>query len=334
MNDGIRKAAILVSSLDRAAADRLLEQMTPEQARAVRDAVIDLGDIAPEDQRRIVDEFFRVRPLVPDPHPAGIELDGQLARQWSHGAGEPSPEPAWEDPRETPADEGPPFRFLREAEAEKLVRILRGERPQTVALVLSHLSPEQAGRVLVRFAPADQTEIVRRLVDLEETDPGVLREVEDAIQSRLSEQVQMHRRRVAGISAVAGIIEASGGHVASEILENLACHDRQLADRLGPEPVEFDDLAALDDRSLGAVLAEVEPELLMLALVGAPPVLIGRLLRPLSEREARRVRRQLDHLGPTRLSDVETARRELAELARRLAAAGRVRLPQRTTMYA
>jgi flagellar motor switch protein FliG len=158
--------------------------------------------------------------------------------------------------------------------------------------------------------------------------------VEEAIRSRLSAQVEMRRRRVAGLSAVAGIIEASGGRVASEILENLASHDRGLADRLAPEPVEFDDLAHLDDRSLGAVLAEAEPELVLLALVGAPPAVTDRLLRPLSEREARQVRRKLDHPGPTRLADVEAARRELAGLARRLAAAGRVELPQRTTVLA
>ena len=120
------------------------------------------------------------------------------------------------------AGRGEPFRFLRDAEADKLVRVLAGERPQTIALVLSHLPPQQAGSVLARLQPALQNEVVRRLVDLEETDPEILREVEQALQSRLSEQVQMQRRRVAGLAAVAGILQASDGRTGMQILDNLA----------------------------------------------------------------------------------------------------------------
>ena len=67
-----------------------------------------------------------------------------------------------------------------------------------------------------------QAEVVRRLVDLEETAPEILREVEEALQSRLSQQVQMQRRRVAGLAAVAGILQAADGRTGMEILDNLA----------------------------------------------------------------------------------------------------------------
>ncbi len=163
----------------------------------------------------------------------------------------------------------PPFRFLQQAEADKLVKILGSERPQTIALVLSHLPPEQAGAVLVRFAPAAQVEIIRRLVDLEETHPEILREVGHALEARLSEQVRMQRRRVAGLAAVEGILEASGSQVSTQIFENLAALDRPLADKLGPERLEFSELACQDDQTLATLLTAAGRELWMLALVGA-----------------------------------------------------------------
>jgi len=319
---GIRKAAILVASLEQAAADTLLDQMGPQRAARVRQAMVDLGDLDPGEQQRVIEEFFRIRPMMPQEHPPGIELDGRLARklglsQAAYGADEPADAP----------ESGPPFQFLQETEADKLARALSGERAQTIALVLSHLSPAQAGSVLGRLPASQQVEVIRRLVDLEETDAEILREVERGLQARLSQQVQMQRSRVAGLTAVEGILKASDTQVVVQILDNLAAYDQPLAERLSPPALTFDDLAEMDDTALGAVLQAAPPTLLSMALVGARPRLIERFLSHLALAQATSARQQLDHPGPLRLSDVEGARQRLVDLARHLAAAGRIRVP-------
>ena len=315
----MRKAAILVASLDRDAADAVLDQLTPEQAREVRRISVDLGDIDSREQQRVMDEFFRVGPLLPGKCPPGIELDDSLARRLSQ---HPAPDYGEaEVPRafgHSPHQrDGGPFGFLREAEVDKLARALAGERPQTIALVLSHLPPQQAGSVLGRLQPALQSDVVRRLVDLEETDPQILREVEDALEQRLSQQVQMQRRRVAGLAAVAGILQASDGRTGMQILDNLATHDRALAERLGPRPIAFDDLADVDQSVLAALVEKAEWSLLVTALIGAAPDLTERILAHLPASEAQQARQQLDQPGPIRLRDVEEARRQIARLAQR-----------------
>jgi len=323
---GIRKAAIFVAALDGPAADRVLDRMDPAQAQQVRQMTMELLDrIDPEEQRQVVDEFLRVRPIVPRKQPPGIELDGRLARKLlDRSGGFSSDEPG------PPRDPGsPPFRFLHDAEAERLATLLAGERPQTIALVLSHLPSRQAGSLLVRLSPALQVDVVRRLVDLEETAPEILQEVERALESRFSEQMDMQRRRVAGLSAVAGILDASDRPVGAQILSNLASHDRRLAERLSPRRLAFADLTRLDDVTLSAIFEAAKPELAVLALVGAPPELIDRVLSRFPAAQADSIRNQLNHLGPIRLSDVEEARRRIAELAQRLAAEGRIDLPRK-----
>jgi flagellar motor switch protein FliG len=320
-DQGLRKAAILVASLDRVTADLLMDKMSDEQARLVRQTIMDLGTISPDEEQRVLEEF-----LHRGPKPAqteGVELDGRLARKLARAA---SAAPRG-DSGNTQSNEESPFGFLKEAEADKLSKLLAAERPQTIALVLSHLPPDRAGAVLVRLHSSLQVEVIRRLVELEETDPEILHDVEQTLQTRLSELVRMQRRRVAGLSAVAGILRASESRVGMQILENLNVHDRQLASRLGPDEFEFDDLDLLDERSLTTLLSQADPELAILALVGAPQDLIERLLRQLPAPEAQVVRHRLVHVGPTRLSDVEEARQQLVELARRLAIQGRIRLP-------
>ena len=93
--------------------------------------------------------------------------------------------------------------------------------------------------VLVRLPPALQVEVIRRLVDLEETDPEILREVERGLQARLSQQVPMQRRRVAGLAAVDG--HPQGGRQPRRpcrFSTTWPRYDRTLAERLGPPPLD------------------------------------------------------------------------------------------------
>jgi flagellar motor switch protein FliG len=100
--------------------------------------------------------------------------------------------------------------------------------------------------------------------------------------------------------------------------------------------VEFDDLVGLDDDALARVLRAADPQVALLALSGASQELVDRILRRLPLREARMLRRQIEQLGPTRLRDIETAQRQLADLTSQLAEEGliQVRNPRRFTMAA
>ena len=349
-DDGMRKAAILVSALDRDTVDKLLDQMGPAQASLVRQAVIDLDDIDTAEQDRVIEEFFRLGPGLPkqraSAHEAGVELDGRLAQRLAQTS--PKSRDHEQSISQSANPNAPSFEFLNDAESDRLANILISERPQTIALVLSHMPPERAGHVLVKLPPAMQADVVRRLVDLEETDPEILFEVERELQKRLSRQIHMERRRVAGVPAVAGILKAADDETGSTILNNLAARDRRLAQRLTagasanrpmqktidkrfskqPEPVrvDFTDLAAMDADTLYAVNENVRPEILVLALLGAPSHLMDRVLRQMPQNKAAAIRNEIENIGPVRLGDVEEARRRIAETVERLHAAGKIKL--------
>ncbi|MBN2022566.1 MAG: hypothetical protein JW809_07200 [Pirellulales bacterium] len=328
--EGLRKAAILIDTLDAPAADALLERMAADQADLVRRTVVQLGPIDPKERNRVVAEFLKTAPGGGRAEPSGIELDGSAARRLVERV-----RPSGGLPRaENRPPDGPPFRCLRQAEQAEIARVLSGERPQTIALVLSHLPPARAGAVLVQFPASAQAEIVRRLVDLEETDPEVLHEVERGIEARLV-QLPLARRRAAGREAVHGILKAADRTVGRQILDNLVAHDPRLAHQFLPErpetnPIAFDDLAGFSGAALATIAETADPELLALALVGAPPILADRLLRQLPYHRSRDIHHQLGHLAPTRLSDVELARQALADLAFALSLEGRIELDHET----
>jgi flagellar motor switch protein FliG len=330
---GIRKAAILVASLDRAAADRLLAQLGPHCAALVRQAVAAVDTMDVQERRRVIDEFRRIGSLVPDKCPPGIDLESPLARQLGHAA---SAANRIESLAATFSDDGaagqtrlsalpavpaagagdaPPFSFLRKAADKQLSELLGEERPQTIAMVLSQLPPERAGAVLTRLAPPLQVEVVRRLADLDSSDAETLREVEQALLARLSRQFAIERKQAAGPETIAKILAACDRGAARSILDNLAEQDAPLAEQLGRRPIHFDELAQFDDAALEAVFGAAGPEVVLAALLGAPPHLVDRVLGRLHPDEARLLRGKLDCPAPIRLSDVESARQQIAALA-------------------
>jgi flagellar motor switch protein FliG len=288
----LRKAAILVASLDSPTADLLLAQMGSQQADRVRHAILRLRDVDPAEQNEIIEEFFRIGPLIPQKHPPGIELDDELARRIA----------------------------LPSLKPEKPVE------PEPEPSVLSHLPPDRAGEVLAQLPPTVQVEVIRRLVDLDEADPRVLREVERGLESWLSEQVRDRRRRAAGLAAVSAILTAASGGTRRSILTNLTRHDRTLAGKLRPDRFHFADMIELDDATVLAVMKAADPELIVLALAGARAELVQRITRQLPIEQGRALNKALVHLGPTRLADVEEAQQALADLAVDLEAEGRITL--------
>jgi flagellar motor switch protein FliG len=317
--DGIRKAAILVGSLDPITADRLLDQLDAETAELVRAMAAGANQYDIEERRRILDEFRRIGPLVPEKFPAGIELDGPMTGQFAPPARSQVVDPERSGPVANGIQEQRlPFEFLREVDVDQLLRLLSGERRQTVALVLSHLSPELGGNVLAKLPAAERVEIVRRLAELNGSDPETLWEIEQSLEARLTRLREIERCRIAGPEAAAKILASCDGDVADDILENIAVEDELLAERLGRKTLAFNDIVQLSDAEIIALLRATTPLVVQAALFGANAELLERILCCLPADAAKNMQRKLKCFGPIRLSDVDAARQLLASQAMRV----------------
>jgi flagellar motor switch protein FliG len=324
-NDNLRKAAILIATLDPKSADRLLAQMPSEQAQRLRRMVVQLGPIDPVEQENVVAQFVRVGPLVPQSQPAGIELESSLAARLglaaAHSRGE--------NPSTASSIDDSPFRFLHEAEYDELAHLLSREHPQTAAVVLAHLPPDRAAELVAALEDDLRVEVLRRLAYLDHADPETIREVERGIESWLHRRVGGGTLQT-GLAAVSQILHAAGSDVQRGVLARLANRDHRLAERLSrrasappPEPpqkvpVSFDQLATWSSSALARVLAATEREILVLALAGARPSFVERIFAVLPADLTASLTEELDHLGPTPLRDIELAQTELAAIATRL----------------
>ena len=189
-----------------------------------------------------------------------------------------------------------------------------------MAVVLSQLTSDRAAEVLALLPEPVQGEVTLRLVHLDNTHPEVLADIERGMHSWMLEQSQALRRRTAGLATLRDILAASTDRAKQNILDSLAQRDRRLAQKLAiapRRPLAFADLARLDDATLGRVLRQASEEVVLLALLGAAEPFVHRVLELRPADEADQMRRRMENFGPIRLSDVEQAQHELAQLATR-----------------
>jgi len=348
MNDSLRKAAILIDSLDANSADALIDQLPPERGQEVRQAVFDLGEIAEQERDRVLKAFLRGDSPSMTVADNGVELDDSLAARL---------ESLQSDEKQHAIEDLVPFGFLHEASGETLSLLLRREQPQTIAIVAIHLAPDRSADLLKRLPIELQTEVVTRIAAIEETDPEIIREVEKTLHALLSDESKLKERHPAGLDVVKSILSATDSDSRDDLLSNIARQDSCLASELckstgsfgekrslmtfqdvsldsKAEEVDastihfqFDELSELDNESLARVLHESDPSMTILALTGARPQFVDRIMRQLPPCEAKLLMRRLEHSGPLRLSDIDHAQQHLALLAGEMVIKGRINMP-------
>ncbi len=245
----LRKAAVLVSVLDSRAADALLDKMGPERAAKVRNAVMQIGEVSRAEQEQVIREFMGGGgPLPGDPEP-GIELDDSLAQKLR------APMPVSSQPAVPEPDNAAPFRFLQEATTQSLARHLEREHPQVVAVVVAHLSPQRAADLVAQLPAKLQADVLRRVAELDRSDPEVIRDIEEELQTLLADEIRAARNRSAGMVAVSSILEAAG-HERGELMTNLSRHDNELATMIDESPARTESrsrASSVDSQSTTAV---------------------------------------------------------------------------------
>ena len=217
-----------------------------------------------------------------------------------------------------------PFKELGNVSPKILAQILRNEHPQTLALILGPLPPENAGNLLQQLGPGVRAEVLVRLAKLEAVPEEMLMEVDRVLQSQLIAIGGKEGKKVGGVSSVAEILNAIDRATEEEIMADIEEESAQLADEIKQLMFVFEDIMKLDDKGIREVLKEISNEDLTMALKAAPEELREKFFKNLSERAGNMIREDLEIMGPVKLSEVETAQQSIVKQVRRLEAEGRI----------
>ena len=99
--------------------------------------------------------------------------------------------------------EDAPFSFLRDIDSQNLLTFLIDERPQTIALVVSHLPASKAAAILAGLQPDRQLAVIHRIASMEQTNPEIIEEVEQGLSRRMSNVMNHHFNEAGGVPKAA-----------------------------------------------------------------------------------------------------------------------------------
>lgn len=318
MPGDIRKAAILLMSLPREQATQLLTRLEPKQIEAVSIEIARLGLVSADEQEQALKEFSQSNPGSLTGGKGGLDVARELIEQALGKAASATLEAVKQ------SIEALPFAFLQKVDSQNLITFLVDEHPQTIALILSHLSPNQAAEIIRGLPPERQVAVVKRIATMGQTSPDIIHEVEKGLESRMASVMSQRFENAGGVATVAEILNVIDRATERHILDTLAEEDAELVNEIRRRMFVFEDITKLSDRDIQTILKHVENSQWAMALKGASDELKQKILKNMSSRAAALLQEEMEYLGPVRASNVEQVQQQIVDIIRRLEDAGEI----------
>ena len=204
--------------------------------------------------------------------------------------------------------------------------LLEQEHPQTVALILSTQHIEHAAEILTHLPESIRSDVAYRISKIEKVSPVVLSRIEDALHREIGLVSGKTHKKVGGVDAVVGILNHMKNNLDADILDDMEQTDPEMAEEIRKKMFTFENLVALDGRSLQMILREVNNDSLTLALKTASEQMKEKIFSNMSARAADMIRDDLDAMGPVRLSEVELMQQTIVKIALKLEEEGKLML--------
>lgn len=316
---GKQKAAVMLISLGTELSAKVLKSLREDEIEDLTMEIANLRRVSPELKDRVQEEFYQISMAQEYISAGGIDYAREMLEK-ALGSGKA------QDilNKLTASLQIRPFDFARKTEPGQLLNFLQNEHPQTISLVLSYLTPEQAGVLLSALPAMQQVEVAKRIATMDRTSPEVLKEVEGVLEKKLSSFVMQDFTLAGGIETAVAILNRVDRGTEKTIMEALEEESPELADEIKKRMFVFEDLVMLDDRSIQRVLRDVDMKDLALALKTASAEVGNLIFKNMSKRAAEMLREDMNMMGPVRLRDVEEAQQKIVNVVRQLEDSGEI----------
>ena len=311
--DGLQKAAVLLITLGPGKAANIFKHLKEEEIEQLTLEIANTRSVSPSQKEEVLNEFYEVCLAQQYIAEGGIGYAKDLLQK---ALGEEKAKDVLG--KLTASLQVRPFEFIRKTDASQILNFIQDEHPQTIALILSYLSPSQAAGIVGSLPPDKQTDVAKRIATMDRTSPDVIKEVEDILEQKLASLVSQDYTIVGGVDSVVAILNTVDRGTEKHIMENLEIEEPELADEIRKKMFVFEDILMLDDRSIQRVLRDVENNELAVALKNANEDVRNAIFSNLSTRLADMIREDMEYMGPVRVKDVEEAQQKIVNIIRKL----------------
>ena len=314
------KAAVLLLSLDEDLAAKVIKNLRPEEAEIIGKHMSRISSISMDEVNVIAKEFCELARTK-----GGILAiaDDSKKNIFLKGLGEEKAQGILTMIKEEGKGSSSSLRKIKELDPQILTDFTRNEHPQTIALILSQLEPDQAALVLESHSVEMQCEIAKRMATLKSVPSEFIEEIAKTLEKEIAVG-RVSSMQAGGVSMMAEVLNRLNRSSENTIMQALDEALPGIAAEIRSKMFTFDDVLQLDDRSMQELLREVSSEDLARSLKVVDEDLREKIFRNMSKRGAEMLKEDIELMPPTRLSDIEKSQMLIIEATKRLEAEGKI----------
>lgn len=316
---GPRRAAILLVVLGEAASAELIKGLSEDEVQIVSREIARMPSVSPEQAEAVLEEFHQMvvgRDLVVK---GGLEY----AKKMLHGAfGPETAKKIYDRLVKVLGSDVASFDILHKADPQQLAKFIHSEHPQTIALILSHLSASQAAALLISLPPEMRSDVALRMANLDQISPEIISKIAGIIGQKLLALGEFSRESYGGVRAVSEMFNRLDSTTSKDILGKIEEQNGELVETIRHLMFVFEDLLTLDANAVKELTGRVDRKVLTVALKGTSDQLRSHLMQGMSQRGAEMLKEDMDAMGPVKIKDVETSQQQIISIVRQLEAEG------------
>ena len=310
---GVQKAAILLIALGPERSADIFKHLKEDEIEELTLEIANTRSVSPQVKDAVLEEFYQVCLAQQYIAEGGIGyakelLDKALGNEKAQEV----------ISKLTASLQVRPFEFVRKTDPSQVLNFIQDEHPQTIAMILSYLTPAQAAMIVGALAPETQADVAKRIATMDRTSPDVIKEVERVLERKLSSLINQDYTIVGGVDAIVNILNTVDRSTEKHIMESLEIEEPELADEIRKKMFVFEDIMLLDDRAIQRVLRDVDNNDLSIALKGSNEEVQNAIFKNLSKRLAAMIKEDMEFMGPVRMKDVEEAQQKIVGVIRKL----------------
>ncbi len=318
---GVERAAVLMMLVGEEEAAAILRKLDPEEVRQLGKAMFAVADVSEVDMGFVLDDFVgraRERNQISfDPRP---RIEAVMNR--ALGAEKADSVLA----RITPAGAACELELLDWMDASEIAAMIEKEHPQIAAVLIANLDPGVAGQVLELLPDAVQPDILHRVARLGPITPEAVETLKSVLADRAGGGAAQAGVTLGGTREAARILSGARKSTEQRVMPKLFKIDRETARQIEEAMFVFENLLEMDDKNLGALIRNVDGDILVKALKGIDEAARNRILGCMSARAADGIRDEMEARGPTKLAEVMEAQKAMIGIARNLAKDGTIQM--------
>ncbi len=318
---GTDKAAILMLSLSEDDAAQIFRNLQPKQVQRLGVRMAEISDFSQEAVNAVHKTFLTT--ITKHSH-IGIGSSDFVRNALIAALGEDKANNLVDQIAMGSGSHG--LDSLKWMDARQVATIIQNEHPQIQTIVLSYLEPEQSAQILSQFPEQVRLDLIMRIATLEEVQPAALQELNEIMEKQFAGSAGAQTAKIGGLKSAANIMNYLDTTTETQLMDAIQNQDKEMGLQIQDLMFVFENLADVDDRSVQTLLRDVPSDVLEKALKGADDTLREKFFKNMSSRASAALKEDLASMGPTKLSDVEAAQKEILTIAHRLADHGQIML--------